>query len=102
MYRGTKMQMKKHTVSITFLSSIVLGTVYANDLAVSSLGCDSADSTGILQKALDSGASRIIVDKAGSPWVTGPLFVRSNTELVFEEGVELVANSRIFMTTSAY
>lgn len=81
-----------NVLSILFLVSIV----QAKDLVVSSLGCDPVDSTKILQKALDSGASRVIVDKAGSPWVTGPLFVRSNTEIVFEEGVELVAKKGEF------
>jgi hypothetical protein len=58
----------------------VSGAGFANGVTVSSFGADPADSTRILQKALDAGAKRVVVDKAGSPWVTGPLFVRSNTE----------------------
>lgn len=79
-----------------FVLMVVSGACFANGVTVSSFGADPVDSTKILQKALDSGASCIIVDKAGSPWVTGPLFVRSNTELVFEEGVELVAKKGEF------
>ena len=74
----------------------VSGVSYANDVTVSSFGRNPADSTEILQKALDAGAKRVVIDKAGSPWVTGPLFVRSNTEVVFEEGVELVAKKGEF------
>ena len=64
----------------------------AAELKVSSLGWDADDSTEFLQKALDSGAETVVVDKAKGPWVTRPLFARSNNQtIVFEKGVELVA-----------
>ena len=58
----------------------------ASNLAVkaSSFGFDPEDSTEILQKALDSGARKIVVDKQASPWITRPLFARSNCEIVFD------------------
>ena len=62
----------------------------------SSFGFDPADSTAFLQKALDSGAKRIVIDRQESPWITEPLFVRSNCEIVFERGVELVAKRGSF------
>ena len=62
----------------------------------SSFGFDPADSTAFLQKALDSGAKRIVIDRQKSPWITEPLFVRSNCEIVFEHGVELVAKRGSF------
>lgn len=71
----------------------------ASNLAVkaSSFGFDPEDSTEILQKALDSGARKIVVDKQASPWITRPLFVRSNSEIVFERGVEVVAKKGAFL-----
>ena len=64
---------------------------------VSDFGYDAADATEIIQKALDSGASRVIVDAAKGPWTTRPLAVRSNTEVVFEEGTQLLAKPGEFM-----
>ena len=63
----------------------------AGEVFVSSLGRDAEDATEIVQKALDSGAGRVVLDRAGSPYIVRPLFVRSNTEVVFEEGVEVLA-----------
>lgn len=58
---------------------------------VSSFGYDPEDSTEIIQKAIDSGAPKIVLDRQAGPWITRPLFGRSNLEIVFEDGVELVA-----------
>ncbi len=63
---------------------------------VSESGGDAEDATAIIQRALDSGARRVVIDRAGSPYAVRPLFVRSNTEVVFEEGVELVAREGAF------
>lgn len=61
-------------------------------LVVSSLGFNPKDSTAILQKALDSDAARIVIDKQASPWITGPLFCRrGDLEIVIEKGVEVRA-----------
>ena len=55
-------------------------------------GFDPADSTRFLQAALDSGFSKIVIDKKDAPWITRPLRVSSsNREIVLEDGVELVA-----------
>ena len=58
---------------------------------VSSFGFDPEDSTEIIQKAIDSGAPKLIFDRQSGPWIARPLVGRSNLELVFEDGVELVA-----------
>ena len=63
---------------------------------VTSPGADPADATVQIQTALDSGERRIVISKAGSPYVVRPLFVSSNTEVVFEEGVELLAKEGEF------
>ena len=78
-------------------ASLALRTVVAGDnVRASSFGFDPADSTAFLQKALDSGAKRIVIDRQKSPWITEPRFVRSNCEIVFERGVELVAKKGSF------
>ena len=58
---------------------------------VSSFGYDPEDSTRFIQAALDSGVKKLVLDKQAGPWYTLPLKMRSNTELVLEPGVELVA-----------
>ena len=54
-------------------------------------GVNSTNATEILQNAINSKASTIIIGKAGSPWITEPLFLRSNLEIVFEDGAVLKA-----------
>ena len=68
------------------------------EVKASSYGFDPADSTAFLQKALDSGAARVVIDRQSGPWVTRPLYIRGrkNLELVFEPGVELVAKKGEF------
>ena len=66
------------------------------EVKVSSFGFDEADSTRFIQRALDSGFRRLVVDKRDKPWISGPLTVRSDTEIVFEEGVEVLAKKGSF------
>ena len=80
----------KKFVFLSFAASMAV-FAYAGEVVVSSLGRDAEDATDIVQKALDSGVSRVVLDRAGSPYIVRPLFVRSNTEVVFEEGVEVLA-----------
>ena len=72
-------------------------TAFGREVKVSSFGYDAEDSTRFLQAALDSGADRIVVDRQKGPWISKPLFGRSNTELVFEDGVEILAKKGEFM-----
>ena len=76
-------------------SALIFGLVAqcaaAKTVRVSEFGFDAEDSTRFLQAALDAGAEKVVVDKAAGPWVTKPLFGRSNTELVLEKGAEIVA-----------
>ncbi len=58
---------------------------------VSWWGFDANDSTEFLQKAINSGVRKLIVDRQSSPWVTRPLTGVSNQEIVFESGTQLVA-----------
>jgi len=53
----------------------------------SSFGWDPADATKCLQAAIDSGASRVVVDKQASEWLVETIRVPSDIELVFADGV---------------
>lgn len=59
-------------------------------------GFDATDATECLQAAINSGVNRLIVDNMGTPWYVEPLFLVSNQEIVFEEGVEVVAKRGSF------
>eukprot|EP01043_Picozoa_sp_COSAG02_P036606 COSAG02_NODE_2692_length_8222_cov_6.872584_5_plen_821_part_00 len=73
----------------------------AGEVNVSCFGFDAADSTVVLQQALDSGATHVYIDRPpGSEeltepiWVTRPLFVpgnSSNLHITLRTGVQLVA-----------
>ena len=54
-------------------------------------GFNAEDSTKFLQAALDSGLPEIVIDAKATPWVTRPLFAKSNQRIVFEPGTVLLA-----------
>ena len=64
-------------------------------------GFDPDDATSSLQASLDSGARTVVVPAMGRPWITRPLFVRSGTTLVLEEGVELITRKGDFRANDA-
>ena len=66
-------------------------------VVASTFGFDAADSTAFLQAAIDSGARTVVVDKQDAPWTVTPLTLRSDLELVLEEGVEIVAKAGAFL-----
>ncbi|MBO4490607.1 MAG: right-handed parallel beta-helix repeat-containing protein [Lentisphaeria bacterium] len=68
-----------------------LASAAESEVKASSFGFDPANATGCLQKAIDSGAKKVIVDNTGVPWVIGPVKLRSNLELVFAAGVRAEA-----------
>jgi hypothetical protein len=59
-------------------------------------GFDPADSTAALRAAIGSGARRLIVENMGSPWITNPLKLAGNQEIVFEKGVVVHAKRGAF------
>ena len=97
--------MKNNTLSLlsgrllrlTLLVAGATAATAADIVTASSFGFDPVDSTEILQKALDSGARKIVIDKQASPWITRPLFGRSDCEIVFERGTEVVAKKGSFL-----
>lgn len=76
-------------------------TLGAQDtVKASAFGFNQEDATAALQKAIDSGARKVIVDNTGKDWVTRPLFLRSNQEIIFEDGVTLRAKKGEFKGTN--
>ena len=60
-------------------------------------GFDAEDSTKALQAAVSSKVPKLIIDKMPSAWILGnTLKLVSNQEIVFEEGVELLAKKGAF------
>ncbi|MDD5597976.1 MAG: right-handed parallel beta-helix repeat-containing protein [Victivallaceae bacterium] len=57
---------------------------------------DESDNTQTLQNALDSGVQRIIIPYKATPWISGPLFLRSNQEIILEKGAVLQAKDDAF------
>ena len=64
---------------------------------VSDFGYDAQDSTQAIQKAIDSGAEIVVLDRQAGPWISNALNLRGDLELVLEEGVELQAKPGEFM-----
>ena len=54
-------------------------------------GTNENDATEILQKAINSKASKLIISKKASPWLTRPLELRNNLEIVIEKDAVLKA-----------
>lgn len=73
------------------LTASVPAFAAVDEVKASSFGFNPSNATAIIQKALDSGAKRIVIDRQASPWIVEPLFVRSNCEIVFERGVDVTA-----------
>ncbi len=59
-------------------------------------GFDPADSTAMLQQAIDSGVRKLVIDNTGGEWRTLPLKLRSDLELVLADGVVLRAKPDAF------
>ena len=78
------------------------GTLHARTVKASSFGFDPKDATACLKKAIASGADKVIIDNVGKEWLSGPLLLRSNLELVLEKGVVLRAKSELFKKRVIY
>ena len=84
-------------LSVVALMALSTSAVFGADSVVaSSFGYDSADATDCLQKAIDSGAKRVVVDKQEAPWIVKTIKLRSDLELVLQEGVEILAKEGEF------
>lgn len=66
------------------------------EVRVSWWGFDPSDSTASLQAAIDCGAHKVIVENLGAPWITEKLRLASDQEIVFENGVTVIAKRGAF------
>jgi len=71
------------------IAAVADGTI--TEAKASWWGFNPEDSTASLQAAINSGVPRLIVDKRSGPWIVTPMTLVSNQEIVFEEGVEVLA-----------
>jgi hypothetical protein len=88
--------MKKYFLHITFILgfniSIIAQTVYVTDY-----GCSETDATYCIQKAIDSGADKVIIPNIGKTYFARPLYTtQENQEILFEPGVVLEAKKNEF------
>ena len=83
--------MKKTVLFLAALLCPLFSFAAPEEVKASSFGFDKDDATKCLQKAIDSGAEKVIVDNVGSPWIISPVKLRSNLELVFADGVQVKA-----------
>ncbi len=60
--------------------------VPSGGVLASSFGWNPTNATAALQAALDSGARVVVIDNVGD-WTVEPVFLRSNQEVVIEDGV---------------
>lgn len=88
--------------AVLFLSKDKTWTIPRDEVRVSQWGWNGVDDTYAIQTALDSGAKKVVFDKQKGPWSAKPLVARSNTEIVFEPGVELVAKRGAFTNKNDY
>ncbi len=76
------------------IAQVMAGQVTTAD--ASWWGFDPVDSTNAIQSAINSGAKTVIIPNMGSDWIVRPLFLVSNQEIVFADGVVLTAKSGAF------
>ena len=88
----------KRSHFFAILALVGTGLAHADGIKVSErFGFDPEDSTRYLQRALDSGLPKIVIDRQSGPWRTLPLKVRAgNQEIVFEDGVCVEARRGAF------
>lgn len=67
------------------------------EVRAATFGFDAADATRAVQSAIESGAARVVVENMGKPWIVGETIrLAGDQEVVFEEGVEVVAMAGAF------
>ncbi|MBT3379607.1 MAG: right-handed parallel beta-helix repeat-containing protein [Lentisphaerae bacterium] len=59
-------------------------------------GGEPTESTVALQAAIDSGVRKLVIDNVGAPWIVDKIRLMSDQELVFEEGVVVLAKKGAF------
>ena len=59
----------------------------AVEVRASSFGWNATNATAALQAAFDSGAAKVVVDRQAGDWIIEPVFLRSDQEVLLENGV---------------
>jgi hypothetical protein len=81
------------------IAQIKAGTLKTAD--ASWWGFSSDDATDCLQNAINSGVPKLIVDNTGSDWIINkPLSLVSNQEIIFSDGVVILAKKDCFHGTN--
>lgn len=87
--------MKKCWLIVLFCAAVVCQAA-AKEVLASSFGFNAEDATECLQKAFDSGADIVRIDKQASDWIIRPVFVRSNTTVIVDPEVTVRAKKDEF------
>ena len=79
--------MKRTIVALAAIAMAATETTADDAVKASSFGWNPTNATKCLQAALDSGARKVVVDRQASEWLVSMVYPRSDTEIVFEDGV---------------
>ncbi len=91
--------MKMSGIVLAVGCALAAGTLCAaeGEVKASSFGWNAEDATECLQKAIDSGARKVVVDRQAGDWIVRPISVASKgQEIVFEDGVTVRAKKGEF------
>jgi hypothetical protein len=73
------------------LTVVFASTSYAEvsseSVKASSFGWNLTNATKCLQAAFDSGAAKVVIDRQAGDWNVEPVFLRTNQEVIIDEGV---------------
>ena len=61
--------------------------ISSEGVKASSFGWNATNATKCLQAAFDSGSAKVVIDRQAGEWIVEPMFLRSNQEVVIEDGV---------------
>ena len=73
------------------VAAVAMSASAGDSVTASSFGWNPTNATKCLQTAFDSGAKKIVVDRQDSPWLVDMVRPRSDTEIVFADGVVVCA-----------
>ncbi len=80
------------TLLIAFVLAAPMPLLAAQEtVRASSFGFDPTNSTAALQAAINSGASKVIVENMGAPWIVNKIQLTSDQEIVFQKGAVVQA-----------
>ncbi len=87
--------MKKLLIGVLLATAAAI-SLRAGEVLASSFGFNAVDATECLQKAFDSGATVVRIDRQASDWVIRPVFLRSNQTVIIDPDVTIRAKKGEF------